>query len=194
MRDPEFLHGSFHAHATMMSVCADELTKAVNMTAGLGMTVDDEMLSEGLAEQVQILRPLLGKLQRLMDKIEDRRARSLQLAEINGGLGYEVDSSESVAEDGVFVDHFAVQDAFPGQPVGAPPAAEGPGSKYGCPASPPLSSPRSRGDPSVDRAREAPREARVPRVGRRTRRLRSRRRRWWWRRRRGVTTSRRRSC
>ena len=31
MRDPEFIHGKFSAHATLMSVCADEMVAALKV-------------------------------------------------------------------------------------------------------------------------------------------------------------------
>ena len=135
MLDPEFLHGSFQAHATMMSVCVTEMAKAVDQSAGLGGTVDNEAMSASFLEYQATLRPLIGTLERLLSKVERRRTRSLAVIVFNDAAPSPVDSRLSLEVcdtiddldedwncDSVGPIH---EERVLDDPAGAPPAAEG---------------------------------------------------------------------
>ncbi|KAH8085110.1 hypothetical protein JL720_7834 [Aureococcus anophagefferens] len=83
MRDPAFIQGRFSAHATLMAVCADEMVACLEETAGLGPNVDQSAVGLSLEADSAALRPVL-KLEGLLARIEERRVRSLRLAEIDG--------------------------------------------------------------------------------------------------------------
>ena len=84
MRDPAFIQGRFSAHATLMAVCADEMVACLEETAGLGPNVDQSAVGLSLEADSAALRPVLKKLEGLLARIEERRVRSLRLAEIDG--------------------------------------------------------------------------------------------------------------
>ncbi|KAH8085125.1 hypothetical protein JL720_7851 [Aureococcus anophagefferens] len=66
-----------------MAVCADEMVACLEETAGLGPNVDQSAVGLSLEADSAALRPVL-KLEGLLARIEERRVRSLRLAEIDG--------------------------------------------------------------------------------------------------------------
>ncbi|KAH8085083.1 voltage-gated potassium channel [Aureococcus anophagefferens] len=67
-----------------MAVCADEMVACLEETAGLGPNVDQSAVGLSLEADSAALRPVLKKLEGLLARIEERRVRSLRLAEIDG--------------------------------------------------------------------------------------------------------------